>query len=330
MKLAILGAGAWGTALALSLSKDHQVSLWSRDADHLAEVARSRSNERYLPGFALPHSIRIEPSLAAAICEAKLVLVVVPTAGFRDTLRQLTACDIAVPVIWACKGFEPDTAKLLHQVAEEELPGAIERGVLSGPSFAHEVAQGLPCALTLAAREGTFARHTAVALNHNRMRIYSSTDVLGVELGGAIKNVMAIAAGIADGMGFGYNARAALITRGLAEMTRLGMRLGGRLETFMGLTGVGDLILTCTGDLSRNRTVGKQLAAGKPLDAILGELGHAAEGVHTCAEVLKKAREVGVEMPITQEVYRVMFEGLSPRQAVEDLLSREPKAEYRS
>jgi glycerol-3-phosphate dehydrogenase (NAD(P)+) len=330
MNLAILGAGAWGTALALSFSKEHSVTLWSRDADHLAEVASARSNERYLPGFTLPESIRIEANLSAAISGAQLVLVVVPTAGFRATLRELSARDIAVPVIWACKGFEPETAKLLHQVAEEELPGAIERGVLSGPSFAHEVAQGLPCALTLAARDYDFARHTAVALNHNRMRVYSSKDVIGVELGGAIKNVMAIAAGIADGMDFGYNARAALITRGLAEMTRLGMHLGGKLETFMGLTGVGDLILTCTGDLSRNRTVGKQLAQGKPLAAILSELGHAAEGVHTCTEVLKLAREVGVEMPITQEVHRVMFQGLSPRQAVEDLLSREPKAEYRS
>jgi glycerol-3-phosphate dehydrogenase (NAD(P)+) len=330
MKLAILGAGAWGTGLALSLCKDHEVCLWSRDAGHLAEIARTRVNERYLPGLPVPASISVEPSLGTALQGAQLVLVVVPTAGFRDTLRELSLRDIAVPVVWACKGFEPQTAKLLHQVAEEELPGAIERGVLSGPSFAREVAQGLPCALTLAARDYEFARHTAVALNHNRMRVYSSKDIVGVELGGAIKNVMAIAAGIADGMGFGYNARAALITRGLAEMTRLGMHLGGKLETFMGLTGVGDLILTCTGDLSRNRTVGKQLAEGRPLDTILKDLGHAAEGVHTCAEVLKKAREVGVEMPITQEVYRVMFEGLSPRQAVEDLLSREPKAEYRS
>lgn len=330
MKITILGAGAWGSALAISLARGHEITLWSRDAAHLAGIARTRRNDRYLPGFELPPAVRVEPELARAIGGAQLVLVVVPTAGFRATLRQLAACDIAVPVIWAAKGFEPETAKLLHQVAEEELPGGLERGVLSGPSFAHEVAQGLPCALTLAAREPEFARHTAVALNHNRMRVYSSTDVIGVELGGAVKNVMAIAAGISDGMGFGYNARAALITRGLAEMTRLGLCLGGRLETFMGLAGVGDLILTCTGDLSRNRTVGKQLAAGRDLATILGELGHTAEGVHTCAEVLRKARELGIEMPITQEVYRVMFEGLSPRQAVEDLLSREPKAEYRS
>ncbi|MEJ5210620.1 MAG: NAD(P)H-dependent glycerol-3-phosphate dehydrogenase [Burkholderiales bacterium] len=330
MKITILGAGAWGSALAISLARSHEITLWSRDAAHLAEIARTRRNDRYLPGFDLPPAVRVEPELARAIGGAQLVLVVVPTAGFRATLRQLAACDIAVPVIWAAKGFEPETAKLLHQVAEEELPGALERGVLSGPSFAHEVAQGLPCALTFAAREPEFARHTAVALNHNRMRVYSSTDVIGVELGGAVKNVMAIAAGISDGMGFGYNARAALITRGLAEMTRLGLCLGGRLETFMGLAGVGDLILTCTGDLSRNRTVGKQLAAGRDLATILGELGHTAEGVHTCAEVLRKARQLGIEMPITQEVYRVMFEGLSPRQAVEDLLSREPKAEYRS
>ncbi len=330
MKLAILGAGAWGTALAISLARTHEVTLWSRDAAHLEAVARNRRNERYLPGFDLPAAIRIEPDLARAVADAHLVLVVVPTAGFRATLRRLAACDVAVPVIWACKGFEPETARLLHQVAEEELPGAVERGVLSGPSFADEVARGLPCALTFAAREPGFAQRTAVALNHNRMRVYSSTDVIGVELGGAVKNVMAIAAGIADGMDFGHNARAALITRGLAEMTRLGLCLGGRLETFMGLAGVGDLILTCTGELSRNRTVGKRLAAGRPLSAILGELGHTAEGVHTCAEVLKKARELDIEMPITQAVYRVMFEGLSPRQAVEDLLSREPKAEYRA
>ena len=330
MRITILGAGAWGTALALTLSRSHDITLWSRDAAHVAEMARSRRNDRHLPGFELPKGIHLEAQLCRAIGEAQLVLVVVPTAGFRATLRQLAACDIAVPVIWAAKGFEPDTAKLLHEVAEEELPGAIERGVLSGPSFAREVAQGLPCALTFAAREAEFARHVAVALNHNRMRVYSSTDVIGVELGGAVKNVMAIAAGISDGMGFGHNARAALITRGLAEMTRLGLCLGGRLETFMGLTGVGDLILTCTGDLSRNRTVGKELARGRSLPDILRDLGATAEGVHTCAEVLKKARLLAIEMPITQEVYRVMFEGLSPRQAVEDLLSREPKAEYRS
>jgi glycerol-3-phosphate dehydrogenase (NAD(P)+) len=329
VSVAILGAGAWGTALSISLAREHSVNLWSRDAEHLAETARTRTNERYLPGFTLPDSIRIEPSLAQAIDGAQLILVVVPTAGFREVLRELAARDVAVPVVWACKGFEPETGKLLHQVAEDELPGPIERGVLSGPSFAHEVAQGLPCAVTIAARNSQFARHAAVALNHNRMRVYSSTDVIGVELGGAVKNVMAIAAGISDGMGFGYNARAALITRGLAEMTRLGMHLGGKLETFMGLTGVGDLLLTCTGDLSRNRTVGLELAKGKPLGEILHQLGHIAEGVHTCGEVLKLARQENVEMPISQEVYRVMFEGLSPRQAVEDLLSREPKAEYR-
>jgi glycerol-3-phosphate dehydrogenase (NAD(P)+) len=330
MRIAILGAGAWGTALALTLCRSHEITLWARDPGHVAEMARIRRNARHLPGFELPPSVRLEAALDRAIDGAGLVLVAVPTAGFRATLRQLTACDIRVPVIWAAKGFEPETAKLLHEVAEEELPGALERGVLSGPSFAHEVAQGLPCALTFAAREGDFARHVAVTLNHNRMRVYSSTDVIGVELGGAVKNVMAIAAGISDGMGFGHNARAALITRGLAEMTRLGLCLGGRLETFMGLTGVGDLILTCTGDLSRNRTVGKELARGRSLPDILRGLTATAEGVHTCAEVLKKARALGIEMPITQEVYRVMFEGLSPRQAVEDLLSREPKAEYRS
>ena len=327
LKIAVLGAGAWGTALAISFSAHHQVALWSRDRRQIEAITTTRENARYLPGFTLPESILASADLAQAITGAELILVVVPTSGFRAMLTTLTQAGNTAPIVWACKGFEPGGAKLLHQVASETLPIEVSRGVLSGPSFAQEVARGLPCALTLASHDAPFAQTMATHLNHAHLRVYSSHDVVGVELGGAVKNVMAIAAGIADGMGFGLNARAALITRGLAEITRLGLALGGRRETIMGLAGVGDLILTCTGDLSRNRNVGLRLAQGQKLPAILEQLGHIAEGVHTCAEVLRMADTLKVEMPITRAVYRVMFEELSPRQALEDLLAREPKPE---
>jgi glycerol-3-phosphate dehydrogenase (NAD(P)+) len=230
-------------------------------------------------------------------------------------------------VVWLCKGFEPQRAELPHQIAAEVLPRGGACGVLSGPSFALEVARGLPTALTLASAEAEFSQATARALHGPCLRVYFSTDITGVEIGGAVKNVMAIATGIADGLGLGANARAALITRGLAEITRLGTRLGGRPETFTGLTGAGDLILTCTGELSRNRRVGLALAQGKKLDDILRELGHVAEGVHTAAAVEKRARQLGVEMPITLAVCAVLFGGVSPREAVEQLLARDPKGE---
>lgn len=326
MRIAIFGAGAWGTALACTFAPHHRIALWTRDPAHADALNRDRENVSLLPGFPIPDSVQATADMAAAVHGADLALAVVPTKGFRALLTQLAPH--GVPIVWACKGFEPGGAKLLHQVAAESLPASLPRGALSGPSFAQEVARGLPCALTLASDDAAFAQRTALALNHHALRVYSCHDVVGVELGGAVKNVMAIAAGISDGMGFGLNARAALITRGLAEITRLGLTLGGRPETFMGLAGVGDLILTCTGDLSRNRTVGMQLAAGRSLDDILAGLGHTAEGVHTCAEVLKMADRHSVEMPITQAVYRVMFEGLPPRRALEDLLAREPKPEY--
>lgn len=327
MKMAVLGAGAWGTALALRYAERHTVSLWARDAQQIEAIIQAGSNARYLPGFSLPASMRYSSDLSLAIAGAELLLVVVPSSGLRALLAALTTGGNRVPVIWACKGLEPGSARLLHQVAAETLPTQVARGVLSGPSFAQEVASGLPCALTLAAHDAAFAQQVAASLHDHRLRVYSSTDVLGVELGGAVKNVMAIATGISDGMGFGSNARAALITRGLAEITRLGLVMGGKLETFMGLAGMGDLILTCTGDLSRNRNVGLRLAQGLPLAAILQQLGHTAEGVHTCAEVLRMAQGLQVDMPITRTVARVMFENLPPRQALEELLAREPKAE---
>jgi glycerol-3-phosphate dehydrogenase (NAD(P)+) len=271
--------------------------------------------------------LRFEPSLASALDAAHLVLAVVPSAGLRPLLLELTTLAPGVPVVWACKGFEAGSHKLPHQVADEVLASVTPKGVLSGPSFAREVALGLPTALTLASLDKDFARQTALALHSHRLRVYASSDVTGVELGGAVKNVLAIAAGISDGMQFGHNARAALITRGLAEITRLGLALGGRQETFMGLTGMGDLILTCTGDLSRNRQVGLKLAQGQSLEDILSALGHVAEGVNTAREVLQLARQFQVDMPITQAVYQVLFEGVAPKTAVEELLSREPKAE---
>lgn len=330
MNLAVLGAGAWGTALARNLASRHRVTLWVWDPRDLAEICATRVNERYLPGFPLPDSIRVEGDSVAALAGADLALVVVPTAALRQTLQRVAASGGKVPVVWASKGFEAKTAKLPHQVAEEELPAELNRGVLSGPSFAVEVARGLPTAVTLASGDKQFAAAAARDLHSPRLRIYSSHDTVGVEVGGAVKNVMAIAAGICDGLGFGHNARAALITRGLAEITRLGLKLGGQLETFMGLAGAGDLILTCTGDLSRNRRVGLMLAQGKPLPAILEELGHVAEGVHTAREVRALALQYGVDMPITEAVCQMLFEGLPPGKAVEALLSREPKVEHRA
>ncbi len=327
MKIAVLGAGAWGTALATSLAARHEVRLWTRNPDQCAEMMEERVNRRYLPGVAFPAALRIDMKLEQALDQADLALVVVPTAGFRQVVRQMAELGAKMPLVWACKGFEAGTAKLPHQVVAEELGGKVQCGVLSGPSFAQEVAKGLPTALTLASCDEPFAHAMALELHSPRLRVYSSPDVVGVEVGGAVKNVMAIAAGISDGMGYGYNARAALITRGLAEIGRLGVAMGGRPETFMGLTGAGDLILTCTGDLSRNRTVGLRLAQGQKLDTILTELGHIAEGVHSAREVLRLAASMKVEMPITYAVCQVLFECLPPGKAVEALLNREPRAE---
>lgn len=327
MKIAVLGAGAWGTALAISLAARHEVCLWTRNPAQCGEMAAERVNRRYLPGFTFPETQQIESKLELALDRADLILAVVPTAGFRQMVKQVAALGIKIPLVWACKGFETGTAKLPHQMMVEEIGCKVQCGVLSGPSFAQEVAKGLPTALTLASSDEQFAHAMALELHSVRLRVYSSTDVIGVEVGGAVKNIMAIAAGISDGMGYGYNARAALITRGLAEIGRLGVAMGGRPETFMGLTGAGDLILTCTGDLSRNRTVGLRLAQGQKLDTILIELGHIAEGVHSAREVLRLAASMNVEMPIAYAVCQVLFEGVPPGKAVEELLNREPRAE---
>lgn len=325
MRITVLGAGAWGTAIAVALSARHQTVLWDYEPGQCRAIAAERRNQRFLPEIALPAQIEIEADFAAAVAAAELVLVATPTAALREMLVRLAP--LRKPVVWLCKGFEPQRAMLPHQIAAEVLAPGNTCGVLSGPSFALEVARGLPAALTLASADAGFCEATARALNGPRLRVYFSTDIAGVEVGGAAKNVMAIATGIADGLGLGANARAALITRGLAEITRLGIKLGGRPETFTGLTGAGDLILTCTGDLSRNRRVGLALAQGTTLEHILRELGHVAEGVHTAAAVERRALQLGIDMPITRAVCAVLSGSVSPREAVEQLLARDPRGE---
>jgi glycerol-3-phosphate dehydrogenase (NAD(P)+) len=328
MNIAVLGAGAWGTALAISLAERHKVTLWARDAAQVTAMRETRRNRRYLPDIALPDALALEADLQAVLHSAQLIIVAVPVSGLRATLQLIAELPAPVGVIWLCKGFETETSLLPHQIVNEILPAAFPRGALTGPSFAQEVARGLPTALTLASSDSAFAQQTATALHHSRLRIYSSTDVVGVEIGGAIKNVLAIAAGICDGMQMGLNARAALLTRGLAEMTRLGLLMGGKAETLGGLSGVGDLILTCTGDLSRNRQVGMLLARHQSLPNILKELGHVAEGVYTAREVQRVAGQYQAEMPICQAVFRVLYEGLDADKAVEMLLSRQPGSEF--
>jgi glycerol-3-phosphate dehydrogenase (NAD(P)+) len=326
MKIAILGAGAWGTALAIAYSEEHDVTLWARDAVQ-RESLRGERRSRYLPEVTLPDAVAVEDDPIAAVRGADVALIATPTAGLRHAVEFVRHAAVWRPVVWVCKGFEQSTGRLPHQVIAEVLGEGAPAAALSGPSFALEVARGLPTAVTLAAVETDFARNLARELHQRRLRIYFSDDLVGVEVGGAVKNVMAIATGISDGLGLGLNARAALVTRGLAEVARLGVALGGRVETFMGLAGAGDLILTCTGDLSRNRRVGLALGRGERLDAILAGLGHVAEGVHTAREVDAIARTRAIDMPITREVCAVLFEGRAPAEAVAQLLARDPKAE---
>jgi glycerol-3-phosphate dehydrogenase (NAD(P)+) len=327
MKITVYGAGAWGTALAIAYAKSHQVTLWGRDTDALTHCAEARVNQQLLPNAPFPDALVVEPDLHRASQHAELHLVVTPVAGLRDIARHLAAEHLTAPLIWACKGFESGTGKLPHQVVADELGADYPCGVLTGPSFAAEVAAGLPAAITLAARDAAFASVWTGHLHQPRLRLYANDDLVGAEVGGAVKNVMAIAAGVSDGLGFGLNSRAALITRGLAEMARLGIALGARHETFMGLAGMGDLVLTCTGDLSRNRRVGLALAEGKPLPQILNELGHVAEGVPTTRETVALAHRHHVEMPITEGVNALLSGTLSAREAVERLLARDPRSE---
>jgi glycerol-3-phosphate dehydrogenase (NAD(P)+) len=330
MKVAILGAGAWGTALAIALSRRHRVALCARDAAQAQAMLATRVNARYLPEVALPEPVLVTADVTAALDGASLALLATPVAGLREavtSVRERRAGGSALPILWACKGFERGSARLPHQVVDEVAGADAPSGALSGPSFALEVARGQPTALTLASRDAAFARDTARELNDAALRVYFSTDLVGVETGGAVKNVLAIATGICDGLELGLNARAALITRGLAEIRRLGVALGAQPDTFTGLTGMGDLILTCTGDLSRNRRVGLLLAGGLPLSQALAQLGHVAEGVNTAHEVLRLAQASSVDMPVTQAVCAVLDGRLAPAAAVRELMSRDPRGE---
>ena len=331
MKICVLGAGAWGTALAIHLSKLHQTTLWARNSGHVSGMKKAQSNPLYLGDFKFPPLLGIEEDLKEALTEVDLIVCAVPTSGFRQILKLINEINLSAPVIWANKGLEKGSAKLPHEIAFEELGDPIKTnrhwGVVSGPSFAAELVRSLPTALTLASTDKKITMLAASIFHHQNLRVYTSEDVVGVSVGGALKNVIAIAAGISDGMGFGNNARAALITRGLSEISRFGDYLGANQETFSGLAGSGDLVLTCTGEYSRNREVGIELAKGKPLETILKNLGHVAEGVYTATEVIRRIKNLKIEMPITSEVNNVIQLGKSPEAAVFDLLGRAIKPE---
>ena len=332
--IAVLGAGAWGTALAAHLARrnDVRVTLWARNAARAHEIALARRNERYLPGFVLPENLAVSADFAGA-AKADLLIVATPVAALCGLADELASGGARAPLLWLSKGFIevrpsaelPAGIGLAHQVLTSRWPAPV--GIVSGPSFAEEVARGLPTAVAVAANDPAFAAQVASLLRADTLRAYESDDLAGVEIGGALKNVLAIAAGASDGLGFGHNARAALITRGLAEIGRLSGALRGRRDTLMGLAGLGDLVLTCTGDLSRNRRVGLELARGLELAKILADLGHVAEGVAAARAARILSRHHGIEMPIVDAVYRVLYENLSPRDAVLALLRREPRAE---
>ncbi|HEU4460687.1 MAG TPA: NAD(P)H-dependent glycerol-3-phosphate dehydrogenase [Methylibium sp.] len=330
MRIAVLGAGAWGTALAASIAARHELLLWARDAAQAEAIGRERRNARYLPGIELPASIACTADLDAALAHARdggddgLIVIATPMSGLREMLGR--AAGHGGGLWWLCKGFEAQTGLLGHEIARE-VAAHFRVGVLSGPSFALEVARAQPTALVAASADEALREQAVAAFHGDALRLYTSADPVGVEVGGAVKNVIAIATGIADGLRLGLNARAALVTRGLAEMTRLGLALGARADTFMGLSGLGDLVLTATGDLSRNRQVGLQLAQGRSLAEVLASLGHVAEGVYSAATVLARAQALGVEMPLTAAVCAVLDARLTPAAAVQRLMQREAKPE---
>ncbi len=326
-KTAVLGAGAWGTALAIHLARNgHRVTLWGHRSEHLARLARARENTRYLPGTTFPSQLSLEPDLATAVAGAAYVLIVVPSHAFADTLAAVAPLCPA-PLFWATKGLDPDTGRPLHERATTLVHGDRGLGTVSGPSFAREVARGLPTAITVAATDLRLARRFAALLHGPTFRAYVSTDLAGVELGGAAKNVIAIAAGISDGLGLGANARAGLITRGLAELRRLGRTLGARPATLMGLSGLGDLVLTATDDQSRNRRFGLALGRGANVEAARASIGGAVEGIPAATALTHLAHDLAVDMPISEQVRNVIDGTCTPRAAVEALMARDMKRE---
>jgi glycerol-3-phosphate dehydrogenase (NAD(P)+) len=328
--VAVLGAGSWGTALAALIARhEYSTVLWGRDAAAAAAIERQHENPRYLPGIPLPDSLRATTDLSEALNGCDLVLVVVPSHAFAETLHQLAPLRPAhAGVSWATKGFEPGSGRFLHEVAGELLPADVPLAVVTGPSFAKEVAAGLPTALTVHSDHDVFAQQVADVLHGPAFRAYTGSDMLGAELGGAMKNVLAVATGVADGMNLGLNARAGLITRGLNEMLRLNVAIGGKAETLMGLAGLGDLVLTCTGDLSRNRRLGLALGRGQSIDDAVREIGQVVESIQTAEEVMRQAERHGVELPISSTVRDVLKGEITPAEGLKRLMSREQKPEY--
>jgi glycerol-3-phosphate dehydrogenase (NAD(P)+) len=328
--IAVLGAGSYGTALAICLARNgNTISLWGRNADDMAQMAMQRVNQKYLPDITLPDSLQLTADLAAAVSSSRDILVVVPSHAFADTLRQIKP--LLKPdarVAWATKGLEPETGRLLQDVAHEILGEQVSLAVLSGPTFAKEMAMGLPTAISLSSTDADFIRQLSDLLHCAKsFRVYTNPDFIGVQLGGAVKNVIAIGAGMADGIGFGANARTALITRGLTEMCRLGCALGAKKDTFMGMAGLGDLVLTCTDNQSRNRRFGLLLGQGKPVAEAMQSIGQVVEGYRNAKEVFNLAQRVGVEMPITEQIYQVLYQGKDVKLAALDLLGREKRDE---
>jgi len=335
--IAVLGAGSWGTALAIQLARNGRPTLlWGHDPQHMAQIRAERCNRHYLPDISLPDHLTVESELDLVLQQVQDILIAVPSQGFRPVLEAVVDWHnrFAVTldaghrrVVWATKGLDPLDGRLLHETAAEILGPAVPLAVLSGPTFAAEVAAGMPTAITLASRDADFALAMQARLHDDRFRVYTSDDLVGVGLGGAVKNVLAIAAGIADGLHFGANSRAALVTRGLAEMIRLGVALDGQRETFMGLAGLGDLVLTCTDNQSRNRRLGLALAAGQTAEAAQKAIGQVVEGVTAAREVRQLAARYSVEMPIADQVYRILYQGLPIAEAVTALFSRQPREE---
>ena len=328
--VAVLGAGSWGTALASLLARNgHRTVIWGRDAEQVRAINERHENTRYLPGIPLPESLRASTDLPATVRAADVVLVVTPSHAFGDTVRALAPHRRpGAGVAWATKGFEPGSGRFLHEVAAELLGEGVPLAVVTGPSFAKEVTQGLPTAVTVHSDDPGFAQAVAEALHGPAFRAYTGNDMLGAELGGAMKNVLAVATGVADGMHLGLNARAGLITRGLNEMLRLNQALGGRAETLMGLAGLGDLVLTCTGDLSRNRRLGLALGQGRSISDAVASIGQVVESIQTCDEVMRLAGRFGIDLPISALVRRVLHEEITPQEGLKLLLAREQKPEY--
>jgi len=327
--IAVLGAGSWGTALGMHLARrGHRVQLWDIDQTHIAAMQHEARNQRYLPGIDFPEGLSASADLEQVCDESQHLLVVTPSHAFVETLTKIRPWLSAESgLAWATKGLEPGSARLLHEVAEESLGPDVPLALITGPSFAHEVASGLPTAVTVAASTPAFGASWAEWLHGANFRAYYTADLPGAELGGALKNLVAVACGIADGLGLGGNTRAALITRGLAEMMRLGRSLGASPLTLTGLAGVGDLVLTCTGDLSRNRRLGLALAAGKSREEAVAEIGQVVEAIRTTEEAMRLAKRYDVEMPITEQVYGILYEGWSPSKGVRVLMGRDLKPE---